>query len=97
MPGFRTTASTTCATPSTRDLPEIGVIADVRKELMGHSGGGDVHSIYTHVEMPTLRDAIERLETWHAAKCRVLEEAVEADSPSPNRILTTEKEGHAHE
>ena len=51
-------------------LAEIGIIADVRKELMGHSGGGDVHSMYTHIELPTLRDAIHRLETWHATKCR---------------------------
>ena len=28
------------------------MIADVRKELMGHSHGGDVHSLYTHVELP---------------------------------------------
>jgi integrase len=49
-------------------LVEAGVIADVRKELMGHSHGGDVHSLYTHVELPTLRDAIARLEAWHSAK-----------------------------
>lgn len=49
-------------------LMEAGVIADVRKELMGHSRGGDVHSIYTHVELPVLRDAIQRLEAWHSAK-----------------------------
>ena len=49
-------------------LVEVGVIADVRKELMGHSHGGDVHSLYTHVELPTLRDAIARLEAWHLGK-----------------------------
>ena len=49
-------------------LVEAGVIADVRKELMGHSHGGDVHSLYTHVELPLLRDAIARLEAWHSAK-----------------------------
>jgi integrase len=49
-------------------LVEAGVIADVRKELMGHSHGGDVHSLYTHVELPTLRDAVARLEVWHSAK-----------------------------
>jgi len=49
-------------------LVEAGVIADVRKELMGHSHGGDVHSLYTHVELPLLRDAISRLEAWHSAK-----------------------------
>jgi integrase len=49
-------------------LVECEVIADVRKELMGHSKGGDVHSLYTHVELPTLRDAIRRLEAWRSAK-----------------------------
>ena len=39
---------------------------------MGHSRGGDVQSIYTHIELPTLRDAIHRLETWHAEKVRSL-------------------------
>jgi integrase len=53
-------------------LVEAGVIADVRKELMGHSKGGDVHSLYTHVELPTLRDAIARLEAWHLAKLSTL-------------------------
>jgi integrase len=49
-------------------MVEAGVIADVRKELMGHSHGGDVHSLYTHVELPLLQDAIARLEAWHSAK-----------------------------
>jgi integrase len=54
-------------------LGDLGIIADVRKELMGHSRGGDVQSIYTHIELPTLRDAIHRLETWHAEKWNSLE------------------------
>lgn len=49
-------------------LVEVSIIADIRKELMGHSSGGDVHSLYTHVELPLLRDAIRRLEAWHSAK-----------------------------
>jgi len=49
-------------------LVECNVISDVRKELMGHSSGQDVHSLYTHVELPQLRDAIRRLEAWHTAK-----------------------------
>jgi len=56
-------------------LADLGVIADVRKELMGHSRGGDVNSIYTHLELPTLREAIRRLETWHEEKLKALEEA----------------------
>ena len=77
-------------------LAEIGIIADVRKELMGHSGGGDVHSMYTHVELPTLREAIQRLEAWHAAKCRALETG-EAAALSTDRTLTTETEERTRE
>ena len=45
-------------------LMEAGIIADVRMALMGHSGGGRVHSIYTHVELPAKRKAIAELEAW---------------------------------
>lgn len=76
-------------------LAEIGVIADVRKELMGHSGGGDVHSMYTHVELPTLRAAIRRLEAWHAGKLRSLDHPEEVDTPSPHSTFTTEPEDSA--
>ena len=62
-------------------LVEVGIIADIRKELMGHSSGGDVHSLYTHVELPLLRDAIARLEAWHSAKLS---------------SLKTEREGNQH-
>jgi integrase len=51
-------------------LVEVGVIADTRMVLMGHSGGGDVHSLYTHVELPVLREAIHRLDQWHGEKVR---------------------------
>ncbi len=54
-------------------LVEAGVIADVRKELMGHSGGGDVHSIYTHIDIPLLREAIEKLDLWSVRKLRSLD------------------------
>lgn len=45
-------------------LMEAGVMQEVRKALMGHSDGGDVHSIYTHVELPVKREAIRKLEEW---------------------------------
>jgi hypothetical protein len=73
-------------------LAGIGVIADIRKELMGHSRGGDVHSIYTHVELPTLRDAISRLDAWHAEKVRALQSAGEATAPPQNTNSTTQTE-----
>jgi len=46
-------------------LLEAGVLQEVRKTLMGHSSGEDVHAIYTHVEIPMKRRAIALLEAWH--------------------------------
>ncbi len=45
-------------------LIEAGVIKDVRKELMGHSRNEDTNDLYSHIELPTLREAIEKLELW---------------------------------
>lgn len=43
---------------------DLGVVADVRKALMGHSLGDDPHALYTHVEMPAKREAIAKLDLW---------------------------------
>lgn len=51
-------------------LMEAGVVQDVRKALMGHSSGTDVHSAYTHVELPAKRQALVKLETWIEAQKR---------------------------
>jgi len=45
-------------------LMEAGVMQEVRKALMGHSSGEDVHATYTHVELPMKRAAIRKLESW---------------------------------
>jgi integrase len=45
-------------------LMEAGVMQEVRKAIMGHSSGEDVHAIYTHVELPAKRQAIRKLEAW---------------------------------
>jgi len=45
-------------------MMEAGVLQEVRKALMGHSSGEDVHSIYVHVELPMKRAAIQKLEAW---------------------------------
>jgi integrase len=45
-------------------LMEAGVMQEVRKALMGHSSGEDVHATYTHVELPLKREAIRKLEEW---------------------------------
>lgn len=51
-------------------LLELGIGTDVRKALMGHSSGEDVHSIYTHVELPLKRKTIELLNGQiHAWMC----------------------------
>lgn len=67
-------------------LVECGVIADVRKSLMGHSSGGDVHSIYTHTELPLLRDAIHRLELWHNSQIQALSQ-LNREAPPPHPTL----------
>ena len=47
-------------------LMEAGVIQDVRNALMGHAQGRPrtTNDIYTHVELPMLREAILKLEHW---------------------------------
>lgn len=45
-------------------LMEAGVQQEIRKALMGHSSGEDVHSTYVHVELPAKREAIHKLEEW---------------------------------
>ncbi|PYP84642.1 MAG: hypothetical protein DMG65_22170 [Candidatus Angelobacter sp. Gp1-AA117] len=45
-------------------LIEAGVIKDVRMELMGHSRNEDTNDLYSQIELPLLREAISKLETW---------------------------------
>lgn len=47
-------------------LMEAGVIQDVRMALMGHSQGSarTTNDLYTHIDLPVLRQAIRRLEAW---------------------------------
>jgi integrase len=51
-------------------LMEAGVMQEIRKALMGHSSGGDVNAMYTHVELPAKREAIRKLEAWLANQVR---------------------------
>ena len=53
-------------------LLELGIVADVRKALMGHSLGDDPHALYTHVELPLKRKAIECLNAWIWKQIEVL-------------------------
>jgi integrase len=45
-------------------LMEAGVMQEVRKALMGHSSGEETNAIYTHVELPVKREALQKLERW---------------------------------
>jgi integrase len=53
-------------------LIEAGVIKDVRKELMGHSRNEDTNDLYSHIELPLLREAIARLESWRERQIQTL-------------------------
>jgi integrase len=65
-------------------LMEAGVMQEVRKALMGHSSGEDVHSIYTHVETPMKREAIRKLEQWVARQEALLEKERRSDDTAPS-------------
>lgn len=54
---------------NTRQL-EAGVLQEVRKALMGHVSGGGINAQYTHIELPLKREAIAKLECWHAAQTK---------------------------
>ena len=60
-------------------LMEAGVMQEIRKALMGHSSGEDVHAIYTHVELPAKREAIRKLEAWVEEQRRILAEKQEKE------------------
>jgi integrase len=52
-------------------LMDAGVIADIRKVLMGHEDRS-VHWGYTHVELPAKREAIKKLEAWRERELKAL-------------------------
>jgi integrase len=60
-------------------LLEAGVQQEIRKALMGHSSGEEVNSIYTHVELPAKREAIQKLEHWVAAQRKATKEKAEKE------------------
>jgi integrase len=45
-------------------LMEASVLQEIRMALMGHSTGSAIHSLYTHIELPSKREAIRKLEQW---------------------------------
>ena len=60
-------------------LLEAGVQQEIRKTLMGHSSGEEVNSIYTHVELPVKREAIQKLERWASAERKTAKEKAEKE------------------
>lgn len=61
-------------------LMESGVLQEVRMAIMGHSTGSSIHSIYTHIELPTKRAAIRKLEAWVKDQEQHLKENEHANS-----------------
>jgi integrase len=61
-------------------LMEAGVLQEVRMALMGHSPGAKIHAVYTHIELPTKREAIRKLEAWVNQQCNQQKEHEHANS-----------------
>jgi integrase len=74
-------------------LMEAGVLQEVRKALMGHSSGEDVHSLYVHVELPMKRAAIRRLEAWIAMQRNQFPE--KGDDHAPTEPTTDDRRAAA--
>ncbi len=62
-------------------LIEAGVIKDVRKELMGHSRNEDTNDLYSHIELPLLREAIRKLEEWREQEIQKLSKEEDVAEP----------------
>jgi integrase len=69
-------------------LMEAGVMQEIRKALMGHSMGEDVNSIYTHVELPVKRAAIQKLEAWVAAQTQTQPEGEPEVQVPPGKVVS---------
>ena len=61
-------------------LMEAGVLQEIRMALMGHSAGSQIHAIYTHIELPTKRTAIRKLEAWVQDQQQQLKEQEHANT-----------------
>ena len=72
-------------------LLEAGIIKDVRKELMGHSRNEDTNDLYSHIELPLLREAIRKLEEWREGELQKLAKELDGQNPAE----TTDRSAHA--
>ncbi len=69
-------------------LMEAGVLQEIRMALMGHSSGKSVHSIYTHIELPVMREAIGKLETWVKQQREQIQKQKEQEHDRPESTGT---------
>lgn len=68
-------------------LMEAGVMQEVRKAIMGHTSGGGINAIYTHVELPAKRKAIASLEAWYAEQLELIRRGGERNENSELNTL----------
>jgi integrase len=78
-------------------LIEAGVIKDVRKELMGHSRNEDTNDLYSHIELPLLREAIAKLEQWRQTQEKEVhnlnqQSETHHDAPTSAAVINTTNE-----
>jgi hypothetical protein len=64
---------------------------------MGHSSGEDVNSIYTHIELPAKREAIQKLERWAAAERQAAKEKAEKEKEDMKARITDTSSTHPKE
>lgn len=76
-------------------LIEAGVIKDVRKELMGHSRNEDTNDLYSHIELPTLRQAIVKLEEWHTQELQKLNNTAGTEESQAAEPIPAARPGNA--
>jgi integrase len=68
-------------------LMEAGVMQEVRKAIMGHTSGGGINAVYTHVELPSKRKAIASLEAWYAEQLELIRKGGEPEVESERKVL----------
>lgn len=76
-------------------LMELSVPREVRMALLGHTFG-DTHESYEHVELPLKRQAIKKLDAWHAAETKTKERSERADGHTHDYRDETDSSPTAH-
>jgi len=71
-------------------MMEAGVLQEVRMAIMGHSPAAKIHAVYTHIELPTKREAIRKLEQWVKEQQQQLKEKTNAREERSENTATRE-------